>query len=155
MKTIIVLISLFYHSMTFGQLNNKQIKIFLKLEIDNSCFRKQKFYSKEENGIIINNECNSGGSFLFSDKSKADTLCISKLNDYKIYSTDEIKKNKKKWREEKFIEVQKKNKQEGKFTLPIHTFDKNYIFNTYIIEIISDEKFVIYPVIWRGEGIKE
>ena len=47
---------------------------------------------------------------------------------------------------------QTENKKENKYTSPIHTFDKNYIFNTYIIEIISDEKFVIYPVIWRGEG---
>ena len=109
MKTIIVLISLSIYSITFSQVNNKQIKIYLKLEIDNSCFRKQKFYSKEEKGIIINNECNNGESFLFSDKSKVDTICISKLNGYKVYSTDDIKKIEKNWREEKFIEVQKKN----------------------------------------------
>lgn len=155
MKTIIVLISLFIYSMSFSQKNNEQLKIYIKLEIDSSCFRKQKFYSNEEKGIIINNKCLSGDSFLFSDKSKADTICMSKLNKYKISSIDEIKKTEKKWRKEKFKEVQEKNKKEGKYTLPIHTFDKNYIFKTYIIEVISEEKFILYPVMWRGEGIKQ
>lgn len=155
MKIIIVLINLFILSFSHSKQKNEQIKIYLKMEIDSNCFRKQKFYSKEENGIILNNECNSGGSFLFSDKSIADTICISQLKNYKITTIEEVKKTEKKWRQEKFKEVQSKNKKDGGYTLPYHTFDKNYIFETFIIEIISGEKFIVYPVTWRGEGIKQ
>src|SRR5690606_9992062 len=149
-----VIISLLVTSLAFSQ-NKEQIKIYLKLELDSLCFRKQKFYSEEEKGIILNNKCKSGSSFLFSDTSKADTLCISTLKKYKTSSIDEIKKIETKWREQKFKEVQKKLKETGKYPLPIHTFDKNYIFDTYILEIISNEKFVIYPVKWRGQGIQK
>ena len=155
MKHIIVLISFFFFYFSFSQNNTKKIKIFIIMELDSSCFRKQKFYSKEENGIILNNECKSESSFLFSDKSISDTICISKLKSYKISSLENIKSIEKKWRQDRFKEVQNKNKKEGKQTLPYHTFDKNYIFETYIIEVISKEKFVIYPVTWRGQGIKE
>ncbi|WP_175418943.1 hypothetical protein [Aureibaculum algae] len=31
--------------------------------------------------------------------------------------------------------------------------DRNGVFQTYLIEEISKEKFVIDPVIWRSEGV--
>lgn len=155
MKHIIVLISFLSFQFSFSQKNEKKIKIFIKMELDSACFRKQKFYSKEENGIILNNECMSGGSFLFNEKSKADTICLSKIKNYKISSIDDVKIIEKKWREDRFKEVQEKNKKEGRIILPYHTFDKNYIFDTYIIEILSKEKFIIYPVTWRNQGIKK
>ena len=155
MKHITAIISFLFISFSYAQNNKKEIKIFIKMELDSSCFRKQKFYSKEERGIIFNNECKSGGSFLFSNKSKSDTICISKLKKYKILSMEDIKSIEKKWREDRFKEFQERNKKEGKITLPYHIFDKNYIFDTYIIEVISKEKFVIYPVNWRGQGVMQ
>ena len=68
------------------------------MELDSSCFRKQKFYSKEEKGIVLNNECKSDGSFLFSDKSISDTICISKLKRYNISSMENIKSIEKQFR---------------------------------------------------------
>lgn len=29
---------------------------------------------------------------------------------------------------------------------------RNGVFVTYLIEVVSDEKLVVYPVIWRSEG---
>lgn len=155
MKHLIVLISLFVISFSFSQKNEIKIKVFIKMELDSTCFRKQKLYSKEENGIIFNNECKSGGSFLFSDQRKSDTISISKLKKYKISSIENIESIENKWRNDRFKEVQEKNKKERTHTLPYHIFDKNYIFETFIIEIISKEKFVIYPVTWRGQGVKQ
>lgn len=152
MKIIIVIISLLVTSLTFFQ-NKEQIKIYLKLELDSLCFKKQKYYNNNEKGLVFIDK--SKESFLFSDTSKADTLCTSTLKKYKTSSIDEIKKIETKWREQKFKEVQKKLKETGKYPLPIHTFDKNYIFDTYILEIISNEKFVLYPVKWRGQGIQK
>ena len=154
MKISIVIINFLISFSLFSQQRKDQIKINIQLELDSNCFRKQKFYSAEEKGVILNNECKTGPSFLFSDNCKADTLSISKLKNYKVSSIEEIKKMEKKWRKERFKEVQKKNKETGTYNLPIHTFDKNYIFETYLIEIISDQQFVVYPVKWRGQGIK-
>lgn len=155
MKAILLTISLFFFSFTNAQNKQQGIKIYIKMEFESDCFRKQKFYSSEEKGIVFNNQCKKGNSFLFSDDKKSDTLTINELRAYKISSIEEIKKTEQEWRTEKFKDVQEKNKKEGGHSLPIHTFDKNYIFDTYIIEIISDEKFVIYPVKWRGQGIKQ
>ncbi|WP_445457315.1 hypothetical protein [Flavobacterium sp. HNIBRBA15423] len=152
MKISIVITSLlFYSSILLGQNTNK-IKIYVKTEIDSSIFKIQKEYSKAEKGYVFIDK--SRESFLFSDNCKADTLSISKLKNYKVFSIEEIRKMEKKWRKERFKEVQKKNKETGTYNLPIHTFDKNYIFETYLIEIISDQQFVVYPVKWRGQGIK-
>lgn len=148
MKTIIVLISSLSIFCGYCQ-NEKPINIYLKIEIDNNCFRQQKFYSEIEKGIIINPNCNEGGSFLYQTQSKSDTLSLKELRKYKISTPNEIKSLEKNWRDKKFNEF-KKSKE--KHPIPIHTFDRNYIFNTYIIEIISKDEFVVYPVIWRGEG---
>lgn len=147
MKYLLLVVGLFFTLSTNGQ---NKIKIYLKIEIDSNCFRKQKFYSETEKGYIINPNCNSGGNFIYQTKS--DTLSLINLKKFKITTAEEIKKIEKKWREQKFIEY-KKSKE--KYPLPIHTFDKNYIFETYLIEIISENKFVVYPVKWRGEGIRQ
>ncbi|WP_221259282.1 hypothetical protein [Flavobacterium okayamense] len=155
MKIFIKLIVFLMFCFSFGQKNTNKIKVYVKLEIDDTCFRKQKFFSEEEQGIIFNNQCKSGDSFLFKKTSTSDTICITKLKKYKISSSAKIKEIEKKWRKDKFTEVQQKNKREGRLTLPYHTFDKNYIFETYLIEKISDDKFVVYPVIWRGQNVKQ
>lgn len=153
MKHIIVLISFFVFLFSFGQQNENKIKIFIKIELDSTKFKTQKFYNEEEKGIVFIDK--SRESFLYSNKKKADTISILKFKHYKISSMVNVKIIEKKWRKDRFKEVQEKNKKEGKQTLPYHIFDKNYIFETYIIEVISKEKFVIYPVTWRGQGIKE
>jgi hypothetical protein len=147
MKYLLLVIALIFSLSTFGQ---NKIKIYLKIEIDSNCFRKQKFYSETEKGYIINPNCHSGGNFIYQTKS--DTLSLVNLKKFKITTDEEIKKIEKKWRDQKFIEYKKSRE---KHPFPIHTFDKNYIFDTYLIEIISENKFVVYPVKWRGEGIRQ
>lgn len=151
MKAIIVIISFLFSIYGFCQ-NKEPLNIYLKIEIDSNCFRKQKFYTETGDGIVINPNCNEGGSFLYLKTRKSDTLSIKILDKFKISNTNEIKKIENNWRKKKFDEF-KKSKE--KHPIPIHTFDRNYIFNTYIIEIISKEEFVVYPVTWRGEGARQ
>ena len=33
--------------------------------------------------------------------------------------------------------------------------DRNAFFTTFLIEVISEDYFVVYPVEWLGEGIFE
>lgn len=122
--------------------------IYLNFLNQKDCSRKMKFYSKDEKGLIFNLFCKKNGTFLFKNTSKSDTLSLFYLKDYKINSTAEIEKIEKDWRN------RNKKKLIDKYGFPYPRFDKNGIFNTFIIEILENQnKFVIYPVIWRNQGI--
>ena len=71
---------------------------------------------------------------------KPDTLPIKDLINYDFLDLEEI--NKKEWQ-------YYKKRFNG---WPIIR-NKNWVFHTNLIEIISKEKFVIYPVVWRNEGV--
>ncbi|MFD2697615.1 hypothetical protein ACFSQ0_06390 [Mesonia sediminis] len=73
----------------------------------------------------------------YSYSEKADTLCIEKLKDYQFSDLEEINEKRNRWIFD--------NKR------PPAT--RNGVFQTYVIEVISDKKFVKYPVIWRNERI--
>ena len=70
-------------------------------------------------------------------KEKLDTLCIKHIKGYPFSDLKEINEKRNKWI----------------FDNRRPPADRNGVFQTYLIEIISKEKFVIYPVIWRNEGI--
>lgn len=119
----------------------------MKFEIEENCDRNLKFFYKEENGLVFNLFCKQNGSLLY--KRGSDTLPIDKLVNYKISCLEEVEKMEKKWR------IDNRNaliKKYGKLYPP---FNKNGIFETYLIEIISDDKFVIYPVEWRNLDIAQ
>ncbi|MGO2359448.1 hypothetical protein [Mesonia sp.] len=78
---------------------------------------------------------NIGVYYPYSEK--ADTLCIEKLKDYHFSDLEEINEKRNRWIFD--------NKR------PPAT--RNGVFQTYVIEVISDKKFVKYPVIWRNERI--
>ena len=111
------------------------------------CKRKMKFYNKREKGIVFNISCEGKGTFLFSNNSKADTLSIEKLINYKTFRSKDIDSLVTNW--------YKRHKPGliayyGK-VYPPH--GKNVIFVTYVIEIVDEQDcFVIYPVKWRNEG---
>ena len=73
----------------------------------------------------------------YSYSEKADTLCIEKLKDYQFSDLEEINEKRNRWIFD--------NKR------PPAT--RNSVFQTYVIEVISDKMFVKYPVIWRNERI--
>ncbi len=79
----------------------------------------------------------------YSYSEKADTLCIEKLKDYQFSDLEEIRKKEIEWVDKKY-----KNQKYKPYT-----GSKNAVFQTYVIDVISDKKFVKYPVNWRNERI--
>jgi hypothetical protein len=95
-------------------------------------------------GIYFNVETKKGDMTLFAPYSrKADTLCIKHLKDYRFSDLEEIEEKKNNWINKKFNGLKYKP----------YSGSKNGVFQTYLIEVISENKFVIYPVIWRNERI--
>lgn len=124
----------------YGQKIEKK-PIYLEFKIDKKCPRNMKFYKEDEKGIVFNIFCETGGSFLWQNKS--DTLSICKLKNYTTVSFEEVEKLEKQWR------IDNKEAMIKKFGKIYPRYNKNGIFNTYLIEIINDLEFVVYPVEWR------
>lgn len=91
----------------------------------------------DQNGIYFNVEQKKGDMALFYpfDK-KSDTLSINCLNTYQFSNRNEIDKKREEWI----------------FDHDRPPLYKNDIFQTYVIEVISEDKIVKYPVVWRNEG---
>lgn len=90
------------------------------------------------------------GSFLYSKNNLADTLSLLNLSEYKISSMKDI--------EEKILTFRKntyKKRPPNNDDKLYQAYTKNDLFETYLIEIINKNQFVIYPVIWRNEGVEE
>jgi hypothetical protein len=98
------------------------------------------------NGIQFN-LC-SKAIFLYNTLS-SDTLNLDKLKKYKISSFEEVEKQEKQWR------VENKKALIKKFGKLYPPFNKNGIFKTYLIEILDDKRFVVYPVEWRNLDIEK
>jgi len=119
---------------------------FKKNKKNHPKYRCVKF--QDEKGIIFN-PCN-GGSLLFPKNAKSDTLCYKHIKDYKISTMEDVNEKVKEFR----YRTYKKKPKSGHDKL-YQAYNNNDIFETYIIEIISEEKFVLYPVIWRNQRIPE
>ena len=74
---------------------------------------------------------------------------LDKLKKYKISSFEEVEKQEKQWR------VENKKALIKKFGKLYPPFNKNGIFKTYLIEILDDKRFVVYPVEWRNLDIEK
>lgn len=93
---------------------------------------------KKNEGIFFNVESKEGDMALFYPyNERADTLCIKHLKDYRFSNLQEINERRNKW-------IFNNNRPPA---------NRNGVFQTYLIEIISKEYFVKYPVIWRNEGV--
>lgn len=79
----------------------------------------------------------------YNQEQKADTFCTFHLKDYEISDLKEIRKKEINWVDRKF---------KGQKYKP-YSGSKNAVFHTYLIEVISKDYFVIYPVSWPGEGV--
>jgi len=139
----IIFISLFFiPTILFGQKtiypkDTIYIK-FVKKRGNKKWFGNYGYGSIKKIGTLFNlKDKNSKHISLFSfENSQLDTLCNLHLKDYKISNLKEIDEKRYKWVFE--------NKRPPA--------DRNGVFQTYLIEVISKEKFVIYPVMWRNEG---
>ncbi len=144
-KYLVFLLFFLNGSVIFSQY--KKEVIYLKFEEnskDKTYYRGIKFYNKDEKGIVFN--LLSKGSLLFPDKEKADTLCIPHLTDYPITTMEEVEKKVKDFRLKTY-----KKRPPNKNDKLYQAYTKNDIFKTYLIEIIGDDKYVIYPVTWRNQ----
>ncbi|NRT17185.1 hypothetical protein HNP99_003564 [Flavobacterium sp. 28A] len=124
----------------YGQKIEKK-SIYLEFKLDTNCPRNMKFYKEDESGIVFNIFCETGGSFLWQNKS--DTLSICKLKNYNTISFEEVEKLEKQWR------IDNKKAMIKKFGKIYPRYNKNGIFKTYLIEVINALEFVVYSVEWR------
>ena len=103
-------------------------------------FDKKKHLKKELNHPDLGkNFYFEGIGVFYNQKQKADTLSIKQLKTYTFSDLKEINKKRYNW----------------VFDNKRPPADRNGVFQTYLIEVISEEEFVIHSVIWAGEGIIE
>ncbi len=130
-----------------AQYDNKDIIYLVFQENDGSApyNRGKKFYYEREKGTVFNHLVR--GSFLFKDGMKSDTLDLSELHKFKITKAEEIDKLVANWRERNHDDLV------SYYGDNYPPFDKNGMFETYIIEIFDEDGcIVVYPVSWRGEN---
>lgn len=117
----------------------------------NNCIHKdiiEKLKWKKRNAIQFN-LCGKA-ILLFKNNSKSDTLSYKQAKSYKISTIEDLNKKIKNFR----IKTYKKRPKNDDDKL-FQAYDNNDIFKTYIIEFINDDKFVIYPVIWKNQRIEQ
>ncbi len=125
--------------------DKKTIYLNYNNEIKNCKYKTIKYKQKKKEGIQFN-LC--GKAILLSPVNvKPDTLCLWHKTDYQISTTQDIERLVKEFRFNTW-----KKKPHSKKDKLFQFYDRNDIFKTYLIEIINNEKFVIYPVKWRNEG---
>lgn len=106
---------------------------------------KQKWVKSE--GIQFN-LCGEA-VLLHENNKRADTLPLSSLNNYPITTINEVEEQVQDFRRA----THKKRPPESDEKL-YQAYTKNDIFKTYLIEIINDCQFVIYPVKWRTQNVQ-
>ncbi|SHG75030.1 hypothetical protein SAMN05444483_1276 [Salegentibacter echinorum] len=144
---ILSLLLVFCPILSFGQQSiYPKDTIYVKYQEERNASWNAKFERKykQKLGIYFNIETEEGDMPLFYPHSEeADTLCIEMLKDYHFSDLHDIRKKEIEWVDKKY-----KNQKYKPYT-----GSKNAVFQTYVIEAISDKKFVKYPVIWRNERI--
>jgi hypothetical protein len=98
---------------------------------------KSNHFFKEEYGIKF---WWRGKWLFYRSNMYADTLGIQYLRDYKFSNLKEIDEKERLYYKKRFG---------GNPWIK----NKNAVFQTYLIEVISKEQLVIYPVIWRSQGV--
>ncbi len=142
---VFFIMCLFIPTILFGQ-KSKYPKDTIYIKYQDTIFNNPKMKSKSFHNFQGNDGIKFwwNGKWLFYNKNqKTDTLCISHIKDYSFLNLKEIRVKEIDWVERKFVTSKYKP----------YSGSKNAVFNTFLIEIISEDKFVIYPVIWRNEGV--
>jgi len=109
-------------------------------------YRGVKSFSSEKGCIIFN--LISKGSLLYSKEEQADTLLMYKLDLYTISTFKDVNQKVKDFRY-KTYKISPPNENDKAYQF----YNKNDIFETFLIEIINDKEFVVYPVSWRNQNI--
>jgi len=144
MDAIKILIILICFPMVIYAQKAKFPKDTIYLLYTDTIFSNKKMKAKSQH--IFNEEVGikfwwKGYWMFYNCNSKTDTLPIFKLNDYVTIDSKEVTKRHNKWINELY---------NGQRKPPAN---KNGAFKTYLIEVICKDKFVIYPVVWRNEGV--
>ena len=143
---ILFILMLFFSSIIFGQKSTyPKDTIYVRYEnkVENKKrHNRYKYDNGELSGISFYikdsvNRTDKGMSLFYSYDRKADTLCFKHLKNYHFSNLNEINEKRYKWI----------------FNNKRPPADRNGVFQTYLIEVISMDFFAIYPVIWAGEGI--
>lgn len=149
-KIIVISFFLLRAGFAFSQYEYKKEKIYLNFnkEIKNCPYNdiKLKWFKKE--GLQFN-LC-GGGVFLFPKGKKADTLCLTKFKNYPVTTMNEVEQKVKAFRYKTY-----KKSPPHKEDKAYQFYNKNDIFKTYLIEVIGDGRFVVYPVNWRKQDVIE
>jgi hypothetical protein len=128
---------------TFGQ-KSLYPKDTIYIKFENKNIKRHGFYTYKNiklSGISFYikdsiNRIDSGMSLFYDSNQKVDTLCLRHLKNYRLSNLKDINEKRYKWI----------------FDNKRPPADRNGVFRTYLIELISKEYFVIYPVIWINEG---
>ena len=144
-KTLLIVIFL-TPIFTFGQ-NSVYPKdtIYVKYEKKTGNKKLSNWKYKNKDGISFSIKDISGKhiSLFYEQINKPDTLCMKHIKEYKFLNLKEIRKKEIDWVNRKFKGLKYKP----------YFGSKNGAFQTYLIEVISKDYFVIYPVRWRNERI--
>lgn len=141
MGAIKILISFFCLLTSFIVYPKEKEKIYIEYN-SNSNTKKVRNKYLNENGISFYYNYNIYSKLFCKEYTKIDTFNINLISKYKIISLNTVFQKNRNWINKKFKKYKKK---------PIGLFFGNRIFDTYIIEKISETQFVVYPVIWRED----
>ena len=123
----------------------KKEKLYVKFEVNDGSKPYYRGKKIEKKKTIQFNDL-SYGSFIYRMGDKVDTLSTALLSQYHFTNTLIVEK--------KLKEIGKNRQKENPDKL-IRPLTKNGTFDTYLIEVIDDMRFVIYSVIWRNEGAQK
>ena len=89
-------------------------------------------------GLFFNvlDDHKKGMALFYPYSQPRDTLALKRITNYHFSDLKEIDEKRYSW-------VFDNNRP---------PLTRNGVFQTYLIEVINDSQFVIYPVIWRNEG---
>lgn len=133
----------------WGRISYQKEKVYLLFKNNKGNYPSYRCKKFKNNKGINFNLCEYG-SLLFPRKYKSDTVNISFLERYKISTEQEVKKKVNEFR----YKTYKKLPQKPNSKL-YQAYDNNDLFETYLIEVISKDKFVVYPVFWRNQRVIE
>ncbi|AWG24751.1 hypothetical protein FK004_05665 [Flavobacterium kingsejongi] len=147
MKAIVTIsITLLFSILGYSQNLKKKTVYFLfeKNKTDSVRNLGYKFYREKEKGYVFN-LMDRRITLLYKNKQKSDTLPLSKLKNYKITPISKLDAMMEEWYKTNYEVI---TKGKGLF----HYRDRNIVFKTFLIEIINDKQFVVYPVTWRNQN---
>ncbi|GAB2775049.1 hypothetical protein GCM10010465_21800 [Actinomadura fibrosa] len=125
--------------------------IYLIFEKNNGTFSEalgKKFINK--NGINFN--LINRTPLVHKESFSRDTLSLDDIKKFAITEEKDIGKKVKNWRlRYNKIQREKLESKYDEYYVPVS--NRNFMFQTYLIEKISNEKVVVYEVQFRNEGV--